>query len=308
MAQGLRGFFLADADQLSALVAVELSMQPTDPGHVTLSRIKGGNDRLVQALAQTHGLKVALNVGGQADRSGRSRRARSRRGSAQERRDGHRRLPGADDAAADRTRSRVHARGARDTAARVAGAEARDPRRRPMCDSTSAGGARRAVRARGDRTSTPARSGRRRAPGPASLTMLAGGRASRRFGICSRRADRSAWCDACRGSASRKTRATSAASRGSSIRLRAAATRCSARTSRPEWRAELSRVVRAHRVRRRSHQPAVAGLHERRGRERRSAPRATSRRCSCMQDVPSTLPAQPHHLEVAGASIRETPD
>ena len=60
MAQGLRGFFLADADQLSALVAVELAMQPIDPGHVTLSRIKGGNDRLVQALAKQKGLKIAL--------------------------------------------------------------------------------------------------------------------------------------------------------------------------------------------------------------------------------------------------------
>jgi monoamine oxidase len=59
-AQGLRGFFLADADQLSALVGVELSMQPTDPGHVTLSRIKGGNDRLVQALAKPSRLKIAL--------------------------------------------------------------------------------------------------------------------------------------------------------------------------------------------------------------------------------------------------------
>jgi monoamine oxidase len=60
MAQGLRGFFLADADQLSALVAVELSTQPVDPGHVTLSRIKGGNDRLVQALARQPRLKIVL--------------------------------------------------------------------------------------------------------------------------------------------------------------------------------------------------------------------------------------------------------
>jgi monoamine oxidase len=62
MAQGLRGFFLADADQLSALVGVELSTQPTDPGRVTLSRIKGGNDRLVQALATHKGLKIALKA------------------------------------------------------------------------------------------------------------------------------------------------------------------------------------------------------------------------------------------------------
>jgi monoamine oxidase len=62
MAQGLRGFFLADADELSGVVGVELSMQPKDPGHVTLSRIKGGNDRLVQALAKQKGLKIALKA------------------------------------------------------------------------------------------------------------------------------------------------------------------------------------------------------------------------------------------------------
>jgi monoamine oxidase len=62
MAQGLRGFYLSDADQLSGLVGVELSMQPKDPGHVTLSRIKGGNDRLVQALAKQKGLKIALKA------------------------------------------------------------------------------------------------------------------------------------------------------------------------------------------------------------------------------------------------------
>lgn len=62
MAQALRGFFLADPDQLSALVGVELSMQPKDPGHVGVSRIKGGNDRLVQALGKQKGLKVALKT------------------------------------------------------------------------------------------------------------------------------------------------------------------------------------------------------------------------------------------------------
>ena len=62
MAQGLRGFFLADADQVSGLVGVELSGQPTDPGHVTLSRIKGGNDRLVQALARQPRLKISLKA------------------------------------------------------------------------------------------------------------------------------------------------------------------------------------------------------------------------------------------------------
>ena len=60
MAQALRGFFLADADRLSALVAVELSTQPVDPGHVPLSRIKGGNHRLIQALAKQPRLRIAL--------------------------------------------------------------------------------------------------------------------------------------------------------------------------------------------------------------------------------------------------------
>ena len=62
MAQGLRGFYLADADQLSALPGVELSMQPKDPGHVTLARIKNGNDRLIEKLASKKGLKVSLQL------------------------------------------------------------------------------------------------------------------------------------------------------------------------------------------------------------------------------------------------------
>src|SRR5688500_16888564 len=62
MAQGLRGFYLADADQSSALPGVELSMQPHDPGHVTLSRIKGGNDRLIEKLAARKGLTVSLQL------------------------------------------------------------------------------------------------------------------------------------------------------------------------------------------------------------------------------------------------------
>jgi monoamine oxidase len=62
MAQALRGFFLADPGQLSALVGVELSMQPKDPGHVNVSRIKGGNDRLIQALAKQKGLSITLQM------------------------------------------------------------------------------------------------------------------------------------------------------------------------------------------------------------------------------------------------------
>lgn len=61
MAQGLRGFYLADADQLSALVGVEQLMQP-DLARVTAWRIKGGNDRLVQALAKQKGLKVTTTA------------------------------------------------------------------------------------------------------------------------------------------------------------------------------------------------------------------------------------------------------
>ena len=62
MAQGLRGFYLADADEMSALPGVELAMQPKDPGHVTLARIKGGNDRLIDKLAAKKGLKVSLQL------------------------------------------------------------------------------------------------------------------------------------------------------------------------------------------------------------------------------------------------------
>jgi monoamine oxidase len=62
MVQGLRGFFLADPDELSALIGVELSLQPKDPGHVTLSRVKGGNDRLVDKLAARKGLTVSLQL------------------------------------------------------------------------------------------------------------------------------------------------------------------------------------------------------------------------------------------------------
>jgi monoamine oxidase len=60
MAQGLRGFFLADSDLLSALVGVELSLEDTDPGHVPLFRIKGGNDLLINALARDRRLQIDL--------------------------------------------------------------------------------------------------------------------------------------------------------------------------------------------------------------------------------------------------------
>lgn len=62
MAQSLRGFFMADAFELSALVAVELAMLGKDPGHIGVSRIKGGNSRLVDALAQQKGLAITLHA------------------------------------------------------------------------------------------------------------------------------------------------------------------------------------------------------------------------------------------------------
>jgi monoamine oxidase len=59
MAQGLRGFFLADSDRLSALIGVELSLEDVDPGHVPIYRIRGGNDQL--PLALTRGVDVRFS-------------------------------------------------------------------------------------------------------------------------------------------------------------------------------------------------------------------------------------------------------
>jgi monoamine oxidase len=60
LAVALRGFFLADSDALSALVGVELSMSDTDPGHVPIFRVKGGNDLFVNALARTKDVLFSL--------------------------------------------------------------------------------------------------------------------------------------------------------------------------------------------------------------------------------------------------------
>ena len=59
MAQALRGFYLADSDRLSSLVGIEQSLQDVDPGHVSMYRIKGGNDRLPLALIK--GVDVRLS-------------------------------------------------------------------------------------------------------------------------------------------------------------------------------------------------------------------------------------------------------
>ena len=62
MAQGLRGFFLADSDQLSALVGTELSLSAIDPGHTPMLRITGGNDRLIEKLGSRKGVRVSLQL------------------------------------------------------------------------------------------------------------------------------------------------------------------------------------------------------------------------------------------------------
>ena len=62
MVHSLRGFFLAEPERLSALTGVELATRPVDPGHVSLWRIKGGNDRLVEKLAARKGLKISLQA------------------------------------------------------------------------------------------------------------------------------------------------------------------------------------------------------------------------------------------------------
>lgn len=58
-ATGLRGFYLADPEDLSSLVAVEQVLSG-DPGRVQMHRIKGGVDRLTTALQKDAKLKIEL--------------------------------------------------------------------------------------------------------------------------------------------------------------------------------------------------------------------------------------------------------
>jgi monoamine oxidase len=60
LAAALRGFFVADSDALSALVGVELAMDDTDPGHMPLFRVSGGNELLVNALTRTRNVRFSL--------------------------------------------------------------------------------------------------------------------------------------------------------------------------------------------------------------------------------------------------------
>jgi monoamine oxidase len=60
LSRALRGFYLADPERLSALVAVEQTMASADPGRATMFRIDGGNDRLVYALARRAHATVSM--------------------------------------------------------------------------------------------------------------------------------------------------------------------------------------------------------------------------------------------------------
>ncbi len=60
IADALRGFFLADADDMSVLPLVEQLAKSGSPTQATMYRIVGGNDRLVQALIDATPAKVLL--------------------------------------------------------------------------------------------------------------------------------------------------------------------------------------------------------------------------------------------------------
>jgi monoamine oxidase len=50
-----RGFYLADPSDVSALVVVEQALADGNPGAVKMFRIRGGNDRLIEALVRSVG-------------------------------------------------------------------------------------------------------------------------------------------------------------------------------------------------------------------------------------------------------------
>jgi monoamine oxidase len=59
-AAGLRGFFLAEPEELSLLMLLDQLRSNGDPGRLGVTRIDGGNDRLATALAKSLGSAVAL--------------------------------------------------------------------------------------------------------------------------------------------------------------------------------------------------------------------------------------------------------
>jgi monoamine oxidase len=60
MATALRGFFLADPDEISVLPVVEQIAKGGSPAHAGLFRIEGGNDRLVHALIRATPARLLL--------------------------------------------------------------------------------------------------------------------------------------------------------------------------------------------------------------------------------------------------------
>jgi monoamine oxidase len=60
--RGLRGFFLADPEDLSLLMLVDQFASGDTPGDGRMFRIRGGNDRLPRALANALGGPVVLNA------------------------------------------------------------------------------------------------------------------------------------------------------------------------------------------------------------------------------------------------------
>ncbi len=62
MATGMRGFFLADPDELSLLALVDQFAEDGVPGGENMFRIVGGNDRLPAALAKALGSRVQLQA------------------------------------------------------------------------------------------------------------------------------------------------------------------------------------------------------------------------------------------------------
>jgi monoamine oxidase len=65
MVRGLRGFFLADPEDLSLLVLIE-QLASEAPGQDAMGRIEGGNDRLPKAMAAKMGEAINLNTAARA--------------------------------------------------------------------------------------------------------------------------------------------------------------------------------------------------------------------------------------------------
>jgi monoamine oxidase len=61
-ATGLRGFFLADPDELSLIALIDQFSESEQPAYSGMYRIDGGNDRLPVALAAALGERIQLNT------------------------------------------------------------------------------------------------------------------------------------------------------------------------------------------------------------------------------------------------------